>query len=718
MESIVSAGLCSIFLVMRPLILNSYFKPLSSLPGIGARMEGLLSRLLGMRDKNERATLRDLLFHRPHGLVDRRLVPDLTGLAEGAIVTVKLSILDHQPPGGRGRSRAPYKVIAEDGCHTVTLVFFHAKSQWITSALPVGKDRYVSGKVNWFNGAPQIVHPDYIVGEDELDQLPLAEPIYPLTAGLSGKVVRKAIGHALNDTPSLPEWQDASILAREEWPSFHEALTFLHTPDSQLALDPNTLARERLAYDDYLASQLALQLLRASMRKLAGKTRTPTGRLTHLIRAAIPFSLTGSQEEALVEIGQDLQKPERMLRLLQGDVGAGKTLVALLALAMALEDGGQGALMAPTELLARQHLASIAPLAEAAGLRTAILTGREKGKERQALLNDLAQGGIDILIGTHAIFQDGVVFADLAMAVIDEQHRFGVHQRLNLSAKGHATDVLVMTATPIPRTLVLTCYGDMDVSRLLDKPAGRQPITTRVVSQDRLDELTQRIVAQVRQGGKAYWVCPLVEDSEEVDATSAEERHASLVKILGPQVGLVHGRMAAAEKDKVMAAFKAGDIRLLVSTTVIEVGVDVPDATIMIIENAERFGLAQLHQLRGRVGRGSLASSCILLYKPPLSKVGEARLGIMRDTEDGFLIAEEDLKLRGEGDILGTRQAGMPGFLMADAAAHAHLLETARKDAQLIVETDPGLTSTRGEALRILLYLFKRDEAIRLIRAG
>jgi ATP-dependent DNA helicase RecG len=407
-----------------------------------------------------------------------------------------------------------------------------------------------------------------------------------------------------------------------------------------------------------------------------------------------------------------------MLRLLQGDVGSGKTVVALLAMARAVEAGGQAALMAPTEILARQHLATVAPLAERAGLRTAILTGREKGRERSDTLAGLADGSIDIVIGTHALFQEAVTFQNLAFAVVDEQHRFGVHQRLAMTAKGDAPDMLVMTATPIPRTLVLTAFGDMDVSKLTEKPAGRQPVRTVTLPMERLSELVGRIRDAVTEGQKIYWICPLVEESEEAKLMSAQERYDALKPVFGDRLGLVHGRMKGADKDAAMRAFKEGETRVLVATTVIEVGVDVPDATIMVIEHAERFGLAQLHQLRGRVGRGSKPSSCVLLYKEPLSETATRRLSVMRETEDGFVIAEEDLKLRGEGELLGTRQSGTPGFQVARIEFHADLLEAARDEARLILSRDPDLQSERGEALRLLLYLFGRDEAVRLLRAG
>jgi ATP-dependent DNA helicase RecG len=563
-----------------------------------------------------------------------------------------------------------------------------------------------------------MVHPDHVALAEEAGALPLVEPVYPLTAGLSPKVLRRAIGQALERLPDLPEWQDTDIMRRQTFPAFRAALTRIHNPADPIDTSPENPAWRRLAYDEFLAGQIALALVRSRTRRLSGRPLTGDGALEAKIRAALPYSLTRSQEEALAEIHADLARPERMLRLLQGDVGSGKTAVALMAMARAAEAGGQAALMAPTEILARQHLATIAPLAARAGLKTAALTGREKGRERAEILAGIEDGSVDFVVGTHALFQEHVRFRDLVLAIIDEQHRFGVHQRLAITAKGDAPDMLVMTATPIPRTLVLAAFGDMDVSRLTEKPAGRRPITTVTLPLDRLDELIGRIRSALAEGQKIYWICPLVEESEEVRLMSAEDRHKALRAEFGDLVGLVHGRMKGAEKDAAMLAFKNGETRILVGTTVIEVGVDVPDATIIVIEHAERFGLAQLHQLRGRVGRGERASTCVLLYKAPLGEIARRRLSVMRETEDGFVIAEEDLKLRGEGEVLGTRQSGVPGFQVARIEHHADLLEMARDDARLLLSRDPDLQSPRGAAIRLLLYLFGRDEAVRLLRAG
>ena len=702
---------------MRPSLLDPLFAPITSLAGVGPKVAALIERVLPVDLGDREARAADLLFVLPNSVIDRRSRPGIANAAPGAIVTLDLTVDGHQPPP-RGNRSVPYRVFAHDDTSDITLTFFHAHAAYLEKQLPEGAQVIVSGRLEWFNGRPSMVHPDHIALAEDAASLPLVEPVYPLTAGLSGKVLRRAIGQALERVPELPEWQDAAFLRRQSFPSFDAALERIHNPESPIDAAPDSAAWRRLAYDEFLAGQVSLALVRARVRKLSGRPLTGDGRLVQALRAALPYALTGAQEAALAEINADLAEPERMLRLLQGDVGSGKTVVALLAMARAVEANGQAALMAPTEILARQHFATIAPLAERVGLKVAVLTGREKGRERREVLEGLADGGIDMVIGTHALFQESVSFNNLVLAVVDEQHRFGVHQRLAMTAKGDAPDMLVMTATPIPRTLVLTAFGDMDVSRLTEKPAGRQPIRTVTLPLERLSELVGRIRDAVAEGQKVYWICPLVEESEEVKLMSAEDRFASLQPVFGDRVGLVHGRMKGAEKDEAMRAFKDGETRVLIATTVIEVGVDVPDATIIVIEHAERFGLAQLHQLRGRVGRGSKPSSCVLLYKDPLGETAKRRLSVMRETEDGFLIAEEDLKLRGEGELLGTRQSGTPGFRIARIDTHADLLEAARDDARLILATDPELQTPRGEALRLLLYVFGKDEAVRLLRAG
>jgi len=693
---------------VRPEILFPLFAPVTSLPGVGPRLGKLVAKLAG-------DTVASLCWHLPTSLIDRRLAPKLADAPEGAIVTLTLVVDGHVKPGN---PRQPYKVRCRDETGFIHLVFFNARPDYLLTTLPVGETRVVSGRITRFEAELQMTHPDYIVPLTELQSLQKVEPVYPLTAGLTPKVLGKAIREALARAPELPEWVDPAYLKREGWAAWRASLQAVHRPESERDLALDTPARRRLAFDELLANQLALALVRARQRRLAGRRIVGSGRLQAKAVAALPFALTPSQKRSVTEIQADMASESRMLRLLQGDVGSGKTIAALLAMLTAAEADCQAALLAPTEILARQHFATIKPLAAAAGVQVGLLTGSDKAKARATVLSGLASGEIALAVGTHALFQEEVTFRDLALAVIDEQHRFGVHQRLTLAAKGHAADILVMTATPIPRTLMMTAYGDLDVSRLLEKPAGRRPIDTRAVPLERLDEVIAAVDRAIRTGARVYWVCPLVEESEVVDLAAAADRHAYLMQRFGARVGLVHGRMKTAEKDKVMADFAAGELQILVATTVIEVGVDVPAATVMVIEHAERFGLAQLHQLRGRVGRGQQRSTCLLLYQPPLGETAKARLNILRETDDGFRIAEEDLRLRGAGELLGTRQSGMPEFRLADLAAHGDLLAAARDDARLILDRDPELSSARGSALRILLYLFERDAAVKSLRSG
>jgi ATP-dependent DNA helicase RecG len=705
---------------MRPPLLIPLFASATSLPGIGPRMQLLLKKALRLPPGVTEARVIDLLWHTPTGVIDRRATPTVAAAVPGTIATLRVRVLKHRP-APRGNTRAPYKVGCEDETGRLDLVFFHADPRFIARQLPEGSLRYVSGRVDIFNDRKQMSHPDYIVAPEARADLPMLEPVYPLTAGLSGKVLLKAARSALALVPEFPEWQDAAWLKERGWPNLQRALTRLHQPGEPEDVSAGSAPWQRLAYDELLAGQLALALVRLSFKQQAGRSVAGDGRIRARIADALPFSLTGSQRRALTEIAQDMSAPFRMLRLLQGDVGSGKTVVALMAMAIAVEAGAQAALMAPTEVLARQHAETIAPLADHAGLTIGLLTGREKGKARDTLLERLKSGEIDILIGTHALFQSDVEFRDLAFAVIDEQHRFGVHQRLALQTKGgrEGANLLVMTATPIPRTLLMTHYGDLDVSRLTEKPAGRKPIVTRMVAVEAIERLIERLKVQLGEGAQVYWVCPLIESSDKSELAAAEARAAHLAQVLGAgKVGLLHGAMSNAAKDQTMAAFAGGFLKVLVATTVIEVGVDVPKANIIVIEYAERFGLAQLHQLRGRVGRGPRESFCMLLYKAPLGENARERLEMMERTEDGFLIAEKDLELRGGGEVLGARQSGMPEFRVAEVPNFKELLDAARDDARLVLSHDPELKSPRSEALRLLLYLFECDEAVRLFRAA
>src|ERR1700751_4760818 len=582
---------------MRPPVLNPLFAPLSALPGIGPKLEKVFARLLGRGD-GEPPRLIDLLFHLPSGFVDRRNQPKLSQVTPDTVVTVAVTVDRHRPPPPN-RPRAPYNIEASDETNTLTITYFNARKDYLQKQFPVGELRYVSGIATLYEGRLQMVHPDRVVDAEGFKHLPLLDPVYPLTEGLHPNQLRKAIDGALERLAALTEWQDRDWLSRNAYPNFAEALRRLHRPQSPEDLAPENAAWSRLAYDEFLAGQLALALLRAHMRNRSGRGSAAEGRLRGRIIAALPYALTPSQQRAVTDIVADLAQPQRMLRLLHGDVGSGKTVVALLAAANVIEAGRQAAFMAPTEILARQHFATIAPLARAAGIRLAILTGLERGREREDILSSLAIGEIDLIVGTHALFQEHVVFHDLALAIVDEQHRFGVHQRLALPRKGEAVDLLVLTATPIPRTLVLTYFGDMDVSELREKPAGRQKIDTRTVPLERLTEITDAVARALKTGRQVYWVCPLVEESESVDLATAEERFKILQKRFGDAADLVPGRMRGLDKDRAMERFAKGETRLLVATTVIEVGVDVPQASVMVIEHAERFGLVDLHHFRG-----------------------------------------------------------------------------------------------------------------------
>jgi ATP-dependent DNA helicase RecG len=699
---------------MRPALLNPLFAPVTSLAGVGPKQDKLFRYLLG-RDETPR--LVDLLLHLPASVIDRRARPKIRDAVPGTVVTLEVTVDRHRPTPARN-SRAPHLVYASDDTGDVVLTYFRAKPGYVEKLLPVGSKRYVSGTLQMFDGVPQIVHPDRVVDEVGFAKLTGIDPVYPLTEGLALGSLRRAMAQALQKLPKLPEWTSPDVIRRCKFPPFAEALNRVHVPLELADILPDGPYWSRLAFDELLAGQLALALVRAQLRRPAGDRNAGDGHLRKKIIDALPYALTSSQRKAAAAIAEDLRQPVRMLRLLQGDVGSGKTVVALLAAAAVTEVGKQAALMAPTEILARQHIKTITPLAERAGLRVAILTGREKGKERREILARLAGGEIDFLVGTHALIQDDVVFKSLALAVVDEQHRFGVRERLALTGKGEAVDVLVLSATPIPRTLVLTYFGDMDVSELREKPAGRQPIDTRAIPMSRLSEVMEAVGRAIDKGKRVYWIVPLVEESETVALTDAEQRFESLRERFADKVGLVHGKLRGVEKDRVMAQFVGGEVSLLVATTVVEVGVDVPAATVMVIENAERFGLAQLHQLRGRIGRGSEASTCLLLYKEPLGEMSKARLKVIRETTDGFRIAEEDLKLRGEGDVLGVRQSGLPGYRIARSEVHAQLITQARDEALRIMKENPKLTGERGEALRCLLYLFERDEALPLMGAG
>ena len=692
---------------MRPAILDKLFAPVTALPGIGAQSAKLFERLAG-------PLIVDLLWHLPSGIVDRRASPRIRALEPDRIATLAVRVEAHQP----GFGRRPYRVVCTDDTGTLTLVYFNVKGDQLTRLLPVGAERVVSGRVEFYGGMPQMAHPDLVLRPDELDRLKPIEPVYPLTAGLSPRLVQRAIEAALERLPVAPEWIDPALRARRGWPAWADAVHQAHVPEGEADLSPTTPARERLAYDEIFASQLAVALARARRHRQKGRAIVGTGAMASRVEAALGFALTGAQRLAIAEIAAEMAEPRRMMRHLQGDVGSGKTVVALMAMLTAIEGGGQAALMAPTEILARQHHATLQRHAAAAHVEIGFLTGREKGRARASMLASLASGLTPAVVGTHALLQPDVEFRDLALVVIDEQHRFGVEQRMGLYAKGRDADTLLMSATPIPRTLMMTAYGDLDVSRLTEKPPGRHPVDTRTVALERIEDVVAAVGRALARQANVYWICPMVEESETADLAAVEERYKALTPLFPGRVGLVHGRMKPADKDRAMAGFAAGELDLLVATTVIEVGVDVPEATVMVVEHAERFGLAQLHQLRGRIGRGDKPSTCLLLYASPLGDLAKRRLSILRETEDGFRIAEEDLRLRGAGEVLGTRQSGLPTLRLADLAIHEELVAVAHDDARLVLERDPHLESERGRALRVLLYLFRCDEAVQYLRAG
>ncbi|MEM9146673.1 MAG: ATP-dependent DNA helicase RecG [Pseudomonadota bacterium] len=697
----------------RPEILFPLFASVEGLPGVGPKTAGLFARL-----RIER--LRDLLFHVPERLVDRRPRVGLAGLEPKDVATVTVQIEDHRP--GRTRHQ-PYRVFGEASDGTLEIVHFKTNAEWMRRLYPLGEARLVSGRVELWDGRWQMPHPDHVLEPAKADTLPPFEPVYALTEGLTGRLVGRAVLAALDrldGMEALPEWIEPGLLAERGWPAIAAALRAMHLPDAASALAFDAPARSRLAYDELLSHQLALQLARSRMRRGKGLASSGDGRLRAIAAATFGYPPTGAQSRALDEITADMAEPVRMMRLLQGDVGSGKTWVAAMALLTAVEAGGQGVMMAPTEILARQHAASLGPIAEAAGVELVVLTGRDKVAERRETRAALVAGQAKIAVGTHALLQPDVVFQDLRLVVVDEQHRFGVRQRLELTEKAPTgADVLVMTATPIPRTLALAGYGDLDISVLDEKPPGRQPVETALVSQDRYPEIVERLKAAVARGSRAYWVCPAVEEDEDTPFISVEERHRKLAATLGPErVGLVHGQMPDEQKDAAVAAFQAGTVQVLVATTVIEVGVDVPEATIMVVEQADIFGLAQLHQLRGRVGRGAGRSSCLLMFPPEITETARARLAVLRETEDGFRIAEEDLRLRGAGDLLGHAQSGLPRFQVADLENDAALMARARDDARLVLHIDPELSTPRGTALRSLLYLMERDQSVRLLKSG
>lgn len=689
--------------------------PLDSLGGVNVARSRLLAKIAGG------ARVMDLLFCLPESVVDRRLRPSLAQLRADTIATVSGTVMDVRAPAPR--TRQPWRATLSDNTGVLEIAFF---SPWQAKQAVTGAQLAVSGKVERFGERLCMTSPDYLLPARQIERIPLLDPVWPLTAGLFAGQVRQAMTAALALLPpNLPEWHDPALITQRNWPDFTTALTWMHRPDSipdsqsgahwQAA---RTRAQARLACDELLADQLAMRIAQRASRSRPGRSLQGNGELQKQALAAFGHPLTPGQTHVLRQIEADMATPHRMSRLLQGDVGAGKTLVALLAMLRAVEAGAQAAIMAPTEILARQHAATFTRLSP---VPVAFLCSSVKGKARKQALADMADGTARLIVGTHALVQDSVTFADLGLAVVDEQHRFGVDQRLTLVEKGHNADMLVMTATPIPRTLLLTQFGDMQVSRLEGKPSGRKPIRTSLHGLSGMDNILAAIARALQAGAQIFWVCPLVSESEALDIAAAEARQAVLVDRFGDLVGLAHGRQDTNAREQALQDFASGKTRILVATTVIEVGVDVPSATVMVIEHAERFGLAQLHQLRGRVGRGSKASYCLMLHEDGLGQTARRRLTCLRETEDGFLIADEDFRLRGGGEATGRRQSGLPEYRMAPEVLVDLLLDTAHAEAERILP-DAGAKAAGPYRLpasaRLLLTLFGKTDAARIFSGG
>ena len=698
-----------------PTLENFLNYPLSSLPGVGPRTRALLKNLVG-------DSLQDLLFFFPHRIVERLYFPSIHAylrsahtLKEDVFITLIVRVNQISKPTRKG---GPIKVKVEDDTGSFDLMFFNSNFQYLQKKLMLFQDLLVSGRPTFYGKKFQINHPDYIGAPAALSDFRGSSPIYPLTAGLSNKVVASVAQTALKMAPNIDEWLSPELLNARHWPSWKEALTTLHCP-KPIDFLPTCPARQRLAYDELLAQQLTLLLSRTTSFTKSGMSTPASTRIPSFLKS-LPFELTPCQTRVFKEISEDLSSSRRMLRLLQGDVGSGKTVVSFLAALQMSDQNAQVSFLAPTEILAQQHFKTMSPWAESLGISLDILSGsssqRKHGKD---VKNRLKEGILSLVVGTHALLEDDVIFKDLRLVVVDEQHRFGVEQRLKLFKKGRHSDILAMSATPIPRTLQLVNFGDMGISILHEKPKNRKPITTRVLPLNRIDDVINGITRILEKKQRVYWICPLIEESEKLDLTAAQERFLALQHVFGEKVvGLLHGKMKSVEKENVMGSFARGDIQILVSTTVIEVGIDIKEASLMVIEHAERFGLSQLHQLRGRVGRGEDASSCLLLYAEGLSEIARCRLSILRETNDGFKIAEEDLRLRGSGDLLGVHQSGYDIFKVADLYEHKDLLEMAQKEARLIFEKDPHLLNERGFKLRNLLSLFNRVHVLEYLTAG
>ena len=685
---------------MRPKILYKLFSNIISLKGIGPKNAKVIERLCGKY-------VIDLLFHKPSTYIDRRNSPKIVDLEEGKIATIIVTIDSHSPSFNK---RMPYRINCSDDTGAISIVYFNLRGPYLKKIFPVGRQKVISGKFEKFNENFQITHPQHVVDLENLDNVKKIECIYPLTAGLTSKTIQKSINSALINLDPLPEWIPDDKIKGNNWPNWNEAIKKIHNPVNT-SDSVNSLFLERLVFDELLAQQLTIRLIKNKISHTQGVPIKRKNKLIKQLEENLDFSLTNDQLKTIDEISRDQSKPNKMLRLLQGDVGSGKTIVALFAMMQCLENEKRSILMAPTEILAEQHFNTIAKIIDSMDLTCSLITSSTKESHNFKA---------DILIGTHALFQEKVSFDNIGLVVIDEQHKFGVHQRILLNEKaGNECDVLLMTATPIPRTLELAAYGDTDISKIMEKPKNRKEINTKSINITKVEDLKESLNKIISKGEKIYWVCPLVDESEKLQLQSVNERLKDLRSYYSDySVEIVHGQMQQEDKNSVMQKFKSGKVNILVATSVIEVGIDDPDATVIIIENAERFGLSQLHQLRGRVGRGEKTSTCILLFNGPLTENAKRRIKIMKETNDGFKIAEEDLDIRGAGEILGSKQSGVPNFKLSNLDKHKHLLEEARETAIKTIKDDPQLKSPLGKAQRVLLHLFRNDVAIDYLKTG
>ena len=685
---------------MRPKILYKLFSNLETIKGIGPKNAKLIERLCGKY-------LLDLILHRPIAYIDRRNSPKIKDLSNNSIVTLILKVDSHTPSFNK---RMPYKITCSDETGQLNIVYFNLRGPYLKKMFPLGSKKVVSGKVEEFNGIFQMTHPQHIADESNLDSVKKIECVYPLTAGISSKIIQKSINSSLAIIDDLPEWIPNDYLQKNNWTSWKKSIYEMHNPN-ELKEDKEDIYLNRLVFDELLSQQLTVRLIKNKISKLKGNTIKPNGSLLESLKNHLSFELTDDQNQAIKEISKDQSSPNKMLRLIQGDVGSGKTVVALHGMIQCAENSKKSILMAPTEILAEQHYNTIKLFADKLKLSCALITASNKKNHNYES---------DILIGTHALFQDKVSIDNIGLIVIDEQHRFGVHQRILLNEKaGNECDILLMTATPIPRTLELASYGDMDITKIMQKPKNRKPIITKSINLNKIESLKEALIKKLKQREKIYWVCPLVDESDKIDLQSVNQRVLDIQKYYKDfNVEMVHGQMKQEEKNKIMDNFKNFKTQILVATSVIEVGIDDPDATVIIIENSERFGLSQLHQLRGRVGRGTKQSTCILLFDGTLTDNAKKRINVMKETNDGFKIAEEDLSIRGAGEILGTRQSGLPNFRLTNLNVHKSLMLQAREMAIKIVEKDPELSSDQGKSLRLLLHLFNNQVAIDYLKSG